>query len=136
MFSNILVFVVLAHSQDTCAGTMAVNINCSGPNNCSQSVAVLRPIFSSAPTCLETTFVWCCDSQQFSYGDTGESCSGFCDDAVRALLKDRDASEFSLTHTVWAKDCSGRYRPFARLWDAPEKRIDLRSRLALSGFGG
>jgi hypothetical protein len=81
-------------------------------------------------------FIWCCDTQELDYNASDESCSVFCDDAVSTLLKDPYASEFALTHTLWVKDCSGHYRPFALSWDAPEKPIDIRPRRALSGIGG
>ena len=134
VLSSVLAFALPAHSQEVCAGYQAVFINCSGPNNCNQGVPVIRPYFGSASTCLEETFVSCCSTQIVDYNDTGVACSDVCDDAVKALLRDSNASEFSLTHTLWAKDCSGRYRPFARSWDAPEKPINLRLRLALSGI--
>lgn len=136
--SSILVLAVPAYPQTDCAVPMAVFIQCSGPNGCNQGVAVLRPYFGYNETCLDSTYVWCCSTQIQDYNDTGVSCSDFCDSSLRALLKDPDASEFSLTHTLWAKDCSGYYRPFARSWDAPpQKLIDLRpSRIDLSGLGG
>jgi hypothetical protein len=78
------------------------------------------------------TQVWCCDAQVLDY-NVGDWCSGQCNEV--ALLKDRGVLEFALTHTLWARDCSGHYQPFARSWDAPKRPIDLKPRLGLSGIG-
>ncbi len=135
-FYGALLFVIPTYSQGVCAGTMATYIQCSGPNNCNQTVPVIEPYFGSASTCLEPVFTPCCSTQVYDYNDSGSPCSDVCDDAIKALLRDQAALEFSLTHTLWVRDCSGRYRPFARLWDGPEKPIDLKSRPALSGIRG
>ncbi len=137
VFSGVLVFLIAAHSQtDQCAVPMVVGYPCTGENNCHGFITLIKPGFGSNPTCLAPYIAYCCNIGYLDYTDEGFSCSYSCDDAVKALLKNPDASEFTLTHTLWAKDCSGHYRPFARSWDAPEKPIDLRPRLALSGIGG
>lgn len=136
VFNGALLFVIPTYSQGLCAGTMATYVQCAGPNNCNQTVPVIQPYFGSASTCLEPIYTPCCSTQIPDYNDSGSPCSDVCDDAIKALLKDQAAVEFSLTHTLWAKDCSGRYRPFARLWDGPEKTINLKPKSALSGIGG
>jgi hypothetical protein len=85
---------------------------------------------------LEGYYVYCCSTQYEDFSDSGYTCSEVCDDTLRAILKDPDASEFALTHTLWAKDCSGHYRPFSRTWDVTRKPIDLRPKLVLSAIGG
>jgi hypothetical protein len=135
-FASVLVFAVPAHSQDkVCAQATVIGINCGG-ENCSQSITLVRPYFGGNQTCLEPYFVYCCSTEYLDYTSSGFYCSGECDDAVKAILKDPVASEFSWTHTLRAKDCSAHFRPFFRSWDASEKPIDLRRRLTLSGIGG
>ncbi len=133
-----LAFVIPAHSQqDVCAGNYVTGFYCGGPNNCSQYITLRYPDYGSgSPTCLEGYYVYCCSSQYEDYSDTGDACSDVCDDAVKAILKDPDAAEFTWTHTLWAKDCSGHYGPFSRTWDITPRPIDLRPRLSLSGIGG
>ena len=49
-----LVLVNPASTQNSiCSNWMATTVSCSGPNNCSQSVAVIRPIFGSSESCLD-----------------------------------------------------------------------------------
>jgi hypothetical protein len=99
-----------------------------------QFITMRSPQFGSNQTCLEGYIIYCCESQFQDYSDSGWPCSEVCDDALKAILKDPDASKFTLTHTLWASDCSGHYRPFARSWDVTRRRpmIDLRPKLKLS----
>jgi hypothetical protein len=100
-----------------------------------QYITLRRPYFGNNQTCLEGYIVYCCSTAYEDYSDSGFSCSETCDDAMKAILRDPNGSEFTYTHTLWAKDCSGYYRPFSRSWDVTRKPIDLRPRLALSGIG-
>jgi len=137
VLSVILVSAISADSQENeCGVPYVFGVNCSG-NNCSQYITLIRPSSGSNSTCLVPYMVYCCNTQYEDFNDSGFYCSFVCDDAVKAILKDPDASEFSMTHTLWAKDCSGHYRPFSRSWDVTRKLIDLRPpRLGVSGIGG
>jgi hypothetical protein len=122
-----------SHAQ-ACANSMAIYQPCSGPNNCNSGVSVNRLYFGSVQYCMEESFLWCCSTQIPDWNSVGY-CNegGECEDL--AFLKDPAVLEFSLTHTLWVKDCKGRFGPLARSWEAPEKPINLRPRLALSGIG-
>jgi len=132
IISSVLVFGIRAHSQ-TCAFPVAISVPCSGPNNCNQSVSVLRAYWGSVKWELSQTFVWCCSAQIPDYS-VGDSC-GY-GPVGQSVLKDRDVLEFALTHTLWTADCSGHFRPFARSWEVPTKLIDLKPKIAPSEIGG
>ena len=137
VLGSVLVFATSAHPQsNVCANNTVIGFTCGGPNNCSQFITLRQPRFGGTQTCLQGYIVYCCDQPYQDDSDSGEYCSFVCSSAVDAILKDPDASEFTLTHTLWAKDCSGHYRPFSRTWDVTRKPINLKPRLALSGIGG
>jgi hypothetical protein len=132
----VLVFKIPAHSQDVCANNYVQGMNCYGPNNCTGYMVRRFPQFGGNQTCLEGYFIYCCDQQYQDFSDSGETCSEECDDGLKAILKDPNAVEFTFTHTLWAADCSGHYRPFSRTWDVTQQPIILRKpRLNLSGIG-
>jgi hypothetical protein len=136
VISSVLLFLTPARSQsDQCAVPQVTGVNCSA-NNCNQFITLIRPYFGSNQTCLEPYWVFCCNTEYLDYTDSGFYCSEICDDAVKAILKDPSLSEFAMTHTLWAKDCSGHFSPLARSWDVTQKPLDLRPRLSLSGIGG
>ena len=130
--AGMLCWALSAHSQ-ICANYQAMNINCTGANNCVQSVSVLRPYYGSVGYCLSDLWVACCNTQIHDF-EVGDYCGGVCGNDVKALLTDPSVMEFALTHTLWIKDCSGRYGPFARSWDGPAKSVDVRPK-PLSGIG-
>jgi hypothetical protein len=125
-----------AHSQnDACAVPQVIGYNCGGVNNSHSFITLIQPYYGSNPTCLASYVVYCCNIPHGDFTDSGFSCSEECDDGVKAILKDPDLSEFSWTHTLWAKDCSGNFRPFSRSWDVTQRPLELRPKLTLSGIG-
>jgi len=125
-------FVTCGYSQDdVCANNQLSTVNCAGPNNCRSSIVLRRPLFGNNQTCLEGYIQYCCSTGFQDYTDSGESCSEICDDAVKSMLKDSNVLEFSMTHTLFAKDCSGHYKPFARSLEPRERPLDLRPKLTL-----
>lgn len=123
--SSIAAFVSPAYSQDeSCAALEATITQCSGSNNCQQSVVVTFPTYGELSEVLPT-ITWCCDTQVPDYVE-----GNWCNSQFGAI--DRDVLEFATTHTLWVADCSGRFGPFSRLWTAPKNALDLRPRITLN----
>jgi len=133
VLSGLLVFTTGARAQ-TCSGYQAYWQPWSGPNNCNSGVALVGLDFSSAPTCMQETFMWCCSTQFQDWNSVGYcNDGGECEDVD--FLKNPDVIEFGLTHTLWARDCSGHFGSSARSWDAQARPIEFKPRLSLSGIG-
>lgn len=134
---SMLPVLVPAYSQsEVCANNQIVGFQCAGPNNCSQYITLRQPRFGGNQTCLVGYLVYCCSTQYQDYSDSGFTCSFVCDDLLKGFLNTPGGAEFTITHTLWAKDCSGLYRPFSRSWDVTRNLVDLKPRLSLSGIGG
>lgn len=117
--------VPACHAQ--CSQLHAVQVQCGGPNNCQQTVAVNLPLSAEYGFTLTPQYTYCCDGVV-----EGEDIAGNCESPgneyrkIYEPMRKDQLSQLAAKQQILIANCGGGYDPYMA---RPEKPFSIDSAL-------